>query len=363
MPSTTDDAELLSRLDENLAGLDALELAAQSETTRRSRIWRATWPKLSAVALGLAIWQGVVWSGWKPEYLFPGPGAVFAELGDMWSDGTLRPAILQTLRLAIVGYLISVVIGTVVGLLVARVRVLRAAVGSLITGLQTMPSVAWVPWAILLFKISDGAILFVTVMGATPAIANGLISGTDQIPPILYRAGRVLGARGLASYRYVVLPASLPGFVAGLKQGWAFAWRSLMAGEIITALANNVGGLLQINRQLSNADGVLAVMLVILAIGILVDALVFGTLERASSPGVGACRARCREPASLSGERDPRPRRRRSDRIERTPGWPAPGVAHDLRGHDDRRRVVHARLDGGRPRPVAKGSCINVTTH
>lgn len=291
MPSTTDaatpvdavrgDGPVLSRLDEDLAGLDALEVAARSEASRLGRVWRATWPKLGAVAIGLVVWQLVVWSGWKPEYLFPGPGAVFSTLRDMWTDGTLLPAIGETLQMAFIGYLLAVAIGTVVGLAVARVRVLRAAVGSLITGLQTMPSVAWVPWAILLFKISDGAILFVTVMGATPAVANGLISGTDQIPPIYYRAGRVLGARGLATYRHVVLPAAFPGFVAGLKQGWAFAWRSLMAGEIITAMAVNVGGLLQIERGLSHADGVLAVMLVILFIGILVDAVLFSTLERA----------------------------------------------------------------------------------
>jgi NitT/TauT family transport system permease protein len=291
MPSTADAATpvdaapsggpVLSRLDDDLAGLDALEVAARSEASRLGRVWRATWPKLGAVAIGLVVWQLVVWSGWKPEYLFPGPGEVFGTLRDMWVDGTLLPAIGETLQLAFIGYLLAVAIGTVVGLAVARVRVLRAAVGSLITGLQTMPSVAWVPWAILLFKISDGAILFVTVMGATPAVANGLISGTDQIPPIYYRAGRVLGARGLATYRHVVLPAAFPGFVAGLKQGWAFAWRSLMAGEIITAMAVNVGGLLQIERGLSHADGVLAVMLVILFIGILVDAVLFSTLERA----------------------------------------------------------------------------------
>jgi NitT/TauT family transport system permease protein len=116
-----------------------------------------------------------------------------------------------------------------------------------------------------------------------PAIANGLISGTDQINPIMLRAGRVLGARGLSSYRHIVLPAALPGFVGGLKQGWAFAWRSLMAGEIITTVAGepNVGGLLNINRTLSNADGVVAMMLIILVLGILVDALLFSTLERA----------------------------------------------------------------------------------
>ncbi len=286
MPQTTEgpgEAEVLSRLDRDLAGLDALELAARAETTRLSRVWRAVWPKLGAVGLFFAIWLGVVWSGWRPDYVVPPPSDVFADLREMAADGTLGTAVGNTLRLAAIGYLIAVVLGTAIGLAVARVRVLRAAFGSLITGLQTMPSVAWVPWSILLFKLSDGAILFVTVVGSTPAIANGLISGTDQIAPVLLRAGRVLGARGLSAYRHVVLPASLPGFVAGLKQGWAFAWRSLMAGEIIVVIAGepNVGGLLQINRGLSDASGVVAMMLVILAIGIVVDALLFGSLERA----------------------------------------------------------------------------------
>ena len=276
-------ADALARLHDDLAGLDALELDEGTRRSRARRVWSATWPKLSAIALGLAIWQVVVWSGWKPTYLFPGPGRVFGELWDITKDGTLTDALLRTMRRAAQGYVMAVVIGTVIGVLVARVKVLRAAFGSLITGIQTMPSVAWVPWSILLFRLSEGAILFVTVLGAAPAIANGVISGTDQIPPILLRAGRVLGARGVAAYRHIVLPASLPGFVGGLKQGWAFAWRSLMAGEIIVLVAGepSVGNLLEINRGLSHADGVMAIMLVILFTGIVVDALVFSTLERA----------------------------------------------------------------------------------
>jgi NitT/TauT family transport system permease protein len=125
--------------------------------------------------------------------------------------------------------------------------------------------------------------MFVVVLGAAPAIANGLIAGADTIPPILLRAGRVLGARGFAAYRHIVLPGSLPGFVGGLKQGWAFAWRSLMAGELIVIIADkqSIGSLLQINRNLNDAEGLLAMMIVILVIGILVDTLVFGRLERA----------------------------------------------------------------------------------
>jgi NitT/TauT family transport system permease protein len=152
-----------------------------------------------------------------------------------------------------------------------------------VAGLQTMPSIAWFPLAILLFQLSERAILFVVVLGAAPSIANGLIAGADTIPPILLRAGRVLGARGLAAYRYVILPASLPSFVGGLKQGWAFAWRSLMAGELLVVIRGNesIGFLLAQNRAVNNSSGLLESMIVILVIGIVVDSVLFGTLERA----------------------------------------------------------------------------------
>jgi NitT/TauT family transport system permease protein len=145
-----------------------------------------------------------------------------------------------------------------------------------------MPSVAWFPLAILLFQMGEGAIFFVVVLGAAPSIANGLISGIDHIQPILLRAGRVLGAKRWRAFRYVILPAALPSFVAGLKQGWAFAWRSLLAGELIVLIPGqfSLGQQLDANRQLADSAGVIAVMIVILIIGILVDALLFGTAER-----------------------------------------------------------------------------------
>jgi NitT/TauT family transport system permease protein len=187
-----------------------------------------------------------------------------------------------TLRRAALGYGVALIVGGAIGIVVVRSRTLRAAVGSLITGLQTMPSIAWFPLAILLFKLSETAILFVVVLGAAPAIANGLISGIDQVPPLLLRAGRVLGARGLAAYRYIILPAALPSFVAGLKQGWAFAWRSLMAGELLVLIPgqSSIGARLQFARDLSDAPGLIAMMIVILVIGIAVDILIFGSIER-----------------------------------------------------------------------------------
>jgi NitT/TauT family transport system permease protein len=272
-----------SELDEALAGLDALELAQGNDVHPLHRAWSATWPKLAALALGLALWQAVVESGWKPEYILPGPGAVFADLRAELADGTFTTATAITMRRAAVGFGISLLIGVVLGSIVARVRLARVAFGSLITGIQTMPSIAWFPLAILLFQISEAAILFVVVLGAAPAIANGLISGADHIPPVLLRAGRVLGARGLSAYRHIILPASLPSFVTGLKQGWAFAWRSLMAGELLVVIADqpSIGFLLQTNRNLADAEGLLATMVVILVIGVVVDSVVFGRLDHA----------------------------------------------------------------------------------
>jgi len=269
-----------SRIDAQLSGLDALELDLRPPRRWTARLWSELWPKALAVAIFLAFWQIVVWTGWRPEYLLPGPAKVFSALYTNFGD--LMSAAATTMQRAVQGFGLAIVIGTVMGALVARNRVLRAAFGSLITGLQTMPSIAWFPLAILLFKLTNGAIIFVVVIGAAPSIANGLISGIDNIPPLWLRAGHVLGARGLASLRHVVLPAALPAFVAGLKQGWAFAWRSLLAGELLVTIPGtfSLGERLEFAREFTNTPELIAVMIVILVIGILVDELFFGTLER-----------------------------------------------------------------------------------
>lgn len=271
-----------SALRQEVTGLDTLEIPSGPSRSLSSRAWSATWPKAAALLLALFGWQLVVWSGWRPTYVLPGPATVLGELAERLGDGTLITAAGITLRRALTGFTLAVLMGTVVGSLVARIKVLRTAVGSLITGVQTMPSIAWFPLAILLFKLSEQAILSVVVLGAAPAIANGLISGTDHIPPIYIRAGRVLGARNLTLFRHVILPACLPSFVAGLKQGWSFAWRSLMAGELLVIIANrpSIGVQLQIAREFADAAGLLATMIVILCIGIAVDTLLFGSLDR-----------------------------------------------------------------------------------
>lgn len=262
-----------SQLDSELAGLDALELVEHRDRSRSSRLWTAAWPKLAAVALALFAWQVVVWSRWRPEYVLPPPGPVLAELVELLGQAEFWRAAGITVRRALTGYVLAVAIGSLVGLAVARVKPLRSAVGSLITGLQTMPSIAWFPLAIGLFQLTDAAILFVVVLGAAPSVANGLIGGVDHVPPLLVRAGRTLGARGFSLYRHVVLPACLPSFVAGLKQGWAFAWRSLMAGELLVILSNrpSLGAGLGFARELSDFPLLIAYMIVILVLGIFVD--------------------------------------------------------------------------------------------
>ncbi|HLA65589.1 MAG TPA: ABC transporter permease [Candidatus Saccharimonadales bacterium] len=268
--------------DADLSGLDALELPIPARKPLSVRLWAVLWPKLAALAFALAAWQLVVWSGWRPSYVLPGPITVFGRLLSDIGGSDLPTAVAITLRRAAVGFGLALVIGCVVGVAIVQVRALRIAASSFVTGLQTMPSIAWFPLAILLFGLSEQAILFVVILGAAPSIANGLISGVDQIPRILLRAGRMLGARGVASYRHIVLPAALPSFVGGLKQGWAFAWRSLMAGELLVIVAGqtSIGVRLQLSRDLVDAPGLLSTMLVILLIGVVVDGFIFGSLDR-----------------------------------------------------------------------------------
>jgi NitT/TauT family transport system permease protein len=281
-----------ARRDRALAGLDSLELPITGQPPLVRRAWSATWPQLAAIGLVLVVWQLVVMSGWRPPWVLPGPLEVLPRLGEELSDD-LPAAILTTLRRAAMGFGLALLIGSLLGLAIVRWHLLRAAVASLITGLQTMPSIAWFPLAILLCGLSEGAIMFVIVLGAAPSVANGLIHGIDHIPRILLRAGRVLGARGIDRYRFVVLPAAMPSFVGGMKQAWAFAWRSLMAGELLVIIAQqpSLGVTLQLQRELSDAQGLLATMIVVLTIGMVIDLLVFGTLERRIRQGRGLIEA------------------------------------------------------------------------
>jgi NitT/TauT family transport system permease protein len=277
MPADEQIAKTIPVYAEKLAWLEAQEApeaTGQRGRTLVKRAWTSLWPKALAIIIVLAIWEVIHISGWK-KAIFPGPGGTLTNLGDQLKTGLLWHAIGTTSERAVIGFGLAVVIGAVVGALVSRIGPLRAAVGSLITGLQTMPSIAWFPFAIILFGINTTAILFVIVLGAAPSIANGLIAGVDYTPPILLRAGATMGLRRFALYRHLILPASLPALVAGLRQGWAFAWRSLMAGELLVIIANqpSLGVLLSTDQDQADMQSATAIIIVILIIGILVHTL------------------------------------------------------------------------------------------
>jgi sulfonate transport system permease protein len=267
-------AELARELDTR----DFVDLAPRPTRARRLRYWSALWPQLVALLVAAAMWQGVAWSG-----QVPGPWPVFHRLFNDLTSVNFYVGVAITLLRAGIGYGIAVVAGTAVGLLVARLTLLRRALGSALLGLQSMPSISWFPLAILLFAKSEPAIIMVVLLGAAPAIANGLLSGVDHVEPLLVRVGRVMGARGLGLYRHVILPAALPSFVGGLKQGWAFAWRSLMAGELIlhtfAGQQRSLGQQLRSAQDLSDYQQLIALMIVIFVIGVLVDSG-FGVLDR-----------------------------------------------------------------------------------
>lgn len=260
--------------------VDILPEPARDSTA--SRLWAWVWPKLLAIGLVLVAWQLVVWSGWRPEYVLPGPIPTLQAVWEMMGTDRFWSAIATTMTRAVLGFSLALLIGTTIGILVARVNPLRLAVGALITGLQTMPSISWFPLAILLFGINERAILFVVILGAAPSIANGVISGIDHVPPAFWRLGQVLGAGPFAMYRNIILPAALPGYVGGLTQGWSFAWRSLMAGELLVIIAErpSLGAQLEFARQLAKAPQLLGTMLVILIIGMLVDGLFSSAARR-----------------------------------------------------------------------------------
>jgi NitT/TauT family transport system permease protein len=257
-----------------IAGLDNLELVQPPVPGPVSRLSRSIWPKLLAIALVIGIWELVHLSGWKRDIL-PGPAPVFSDLWAQSQHGLLWHAIATTMQRAVIGYGLAVLIGGGLGALVSRIPPLRAAVGSMITALQTMPSIAWFPFAIILFGTTTSAILFVIILGAAPSIANGLITGVDYTPPLLLRAGKTMGLSRIALYRHLILPASLPSFVAGMKQGWAFAWRSLMAGELLVIILGqpSIGVLLSNYQDQSDMSGAISIMIVILALGIVVDSV------------------------------------------------------------------------------------------
>jgi NitT/TauT family transport system permease protein len=236
----------------------------------------------SFFVLLLALWQAMSWSGrWSPV-LLPPPGDVAEYLRTALSDGSLIDAVLVTLRRLLVGYAIGIAIGLPLGLLSSRWEFIEDTIGMLALGLQTLPSVCWIPLGLLWFGQTEAAMLFVVVMGTTWSVVIATDTGARTIPPLYARAARTMGSEGLHQWTRVILPASLPFLISGMKQGWAFAWRSLMAAEIYVTILSGfgLGQLLHYGRELNAMDQVIAVMLVIVLIGLLADRTLFAPWER-----------------------------------------------------------------------------------
>ncbi|OKK04613.1 sulfate ABC transporter permease [Streptomyces sp. CB03234] len=266
------------------AGLDALDAVQVARTPVRDVLIQKVLPPVVAVALVLVVWQLLVWGKVTDEFKLPPPAAVWDSLRTMWLQGTLFDVLWTSVSRALLGFLMALAIGTPLGLLVARVKFVRAAIGPILSGLQSLPSVAWVAPAVLWIGLNDSMMYAVILLGAVPSIANGLVAGVDQVPPLFLRAGRTLGATGLRGAWHIVMPAALPGYLAGLKQGWAFSWRSLMAAEIIASspeLGLGLGQLLENGRNNIDMPGIFLAIILILIVGIAIDLLIFSPLERA----------------------------------------------------------------------------------
>ncbi|MCI0504006.1 ABC transporter permease [Candidatus Micrarchaeota archaeon] len=226
----------------------------------------------------ILIWQAVAEAGFWPDYIFPSPaGVLFAIIHGIGDESFLHGTIASLKRMAL-GFGLALMIGVALGVGISQSRLLERTLGTLVLGLQTLPSICWLPLALLWFGLNDKAIIFVVVMGAVGSITMAISSGISNVPPIYVNAARTMGARGWSLFSEVIFPAALPTMVSGARQGWSFAWRSLMAGELLYVSAG-LGLLLQMGRELNDINQVVAVMLVIMTIGFLIERLFFTTIE------------------------------------------------------------------------------------
>jgi sulfonate transport system permease protein len=230
-------------------------------------------------ALLVGIWALIARLHIWPPYIVPPPIDVYNALKDGFEDRSLLIAIGVSSRHMLLGYGISVILGMFLGIALAANQYLEQTVGGLLVSLQSMPSICWLPLAVLWFGLSENAILFVIIMGSTLSVTISMETGRKQMPKIYSMAGRNLGARKWNLFYHVLLPASMPYIITGLKQGWAFAWRSLFAGEMLS-LSLGLGQRLNAGRDNNDMPQVIAVMILIVAIGYIVDGWLFRSVER-----------------------------------------------------------------------------------
>jgi NitT/TauT family transport system permease protein len=248
-------------------------MPAEKPVTVANR-WKGSVSRLLFLALLVIIWQALSSAGVWNEVIFPSPGAVVQSLLDGVTDGSLPRAVAASMFRLGIGYGVSLMIGIPLGLLLGRIRLLDDTVGSLAVGLQALPSICWLPLAVLWFGLSESAMQFVIIMGSLMAVTLTVRDGVKTIPTLYLRAAPILGATGWRFYRYVLFPASFPSVMTGAKLGWTFAWRSLMAAELLY-VTTGIGSTLMMGRELHDMPLVVASMLVIIAIGLVTDRLIF----------------------------------------------------------------------------------------
>lgn len=221
----------------------------------------------------------VIWELAYRFISFPSPVKVFTSILKLVESGTLGVAILISLRRLITGYLVSLVIGLLLGIFMLKLKATRDSFAKLLGALQTMPNVCWVPFAVLWFGLNEKAILFVVIVGSVFAVSMSIESGIKNLNPNYLRVAEMTGAKGYTLYKEVIFPAAIPVIVVGVKQGWAFAWRGLIAGEMIASSMNGLGEILTHGKKYNDINEIVAVMVVIIVVGLVIDRLVFENIE------------------------------------------------------------------------------------
>ncbi|MBI4744635.1 MAG: ABC transporter permease [Actinobacteria bacterium] len=227
----------------------------------------------------IAIWEAIYRFHFWPGFLFPSPFSVTLALIDGFNDKTFLIAIIASLRRILIGYLIALMLGVMIGLLLGKYKIFDETIGSFIVGLQAIPSIAWLPLALLWFGLNDKAIIFIVFLSAGLIMIISTDAGVKGVPPILLRAAKTMGANDMQIFKDVVLPASIPSIVSGMRLAWAFAWRGLVAGELL-ASNTGLGQVLMMGRNMGDMRQVISVMIIIAMIGLLTDGLFFKKMER-----------------------------------------------------------------------------------
>lgn len=215
---------------------------------------------------------------WK-ECNFPSPVDVAKLLYKLLCDRSLIIAIITTLNRLLIGYLISLVFGLIIGISVIKSKYLDENLRSIFLGLQTLPSICWLPFTILWFGINEKAIIFLVIINSTFSLSMTIVEAIKNVNPLYINVARTLGAKGSALYRTVIFPAALPALISGMKQGWSFSWRAVIAGEMLAA-PKGLGQILMLGRDLADMSQVVAIMVVIILIGVIFESLFFGILEK-----------------------------------------------------------------------------------